>query len=277
MHRTRRRTAFPQPRLTAVPAAAPPVVALAVAQAVALMVALASVLAATPAAAQSPLVPAGNVSASGMASITVEPDLALVTIQYSASGRTPAIAGRAAARRANAIRAAIIALGVPADSLPTTGSSGWWWGSWGNRSNIQVTNNMRDTAYVTNDAFLVRLHDLSLVGRVIDTALTEGAQTISNVEFQATNTRDAQLEAIRQATREARGRAAAVAEASGLALGRVLNMSVNAPPRLLSMAKTMNEGLMDARIAGAATTVVAPELKVDVSVNGSWEMVVGRP
>ncbi|MEA3245881.1 MAG: SIMPL domain-containing protein [Gemmatimonadota bacterium] len=274
MHRTRRRTAFPQPRLTVAPAAAPPVVALALA--VALTVALASVLAATPAAAQ-PLVPAGNVSASGTASITVEPDLALVTIQYSASGRTPAIAGRAAARRANAIRAAIIALGVPADSPPTTGSSGWWWGSWGNRSNIQVTNSMRDTAYVTNDAFVVRLHDLSLVGRVIDTALTEGAQTISNVEFQATNTRDAQLEAIRQATREARGRAAAVAEASGLALGRVLNMSVNAPPRLLSMARTMNEGLMDARIAGAATTVVAPELKVDVSVNGSWEMVVGRP
>lgn len=261
MYRTIRRVANARSRLAALPAA----------------FALAAALAAVPVAAQSPLVPAGSVSASGTASITVEPDLALVTIQYSASGRTPAIAGRAAAQRAHAIRAAIIALGVPADSLPTTGSAGWRWGSWGNRSNIEITNNMRDTAYVTNDAFLVRLHDLPLVSRVIDAALAQGAQTISNVEFQATNTRDAQLEGIRQATREARARATAVAEASGLSLGRVLNMSVNAPPRLISMAKTMNEGFMDARMAAAGTTVVAPELKVDVSVSGSWEMVAGRP
>ncbi|HVZ47653.1 MAG TPA: SIMPL domain-containing protein, partial [Gemmatimonadaceae bacterium] len=126
----------------------------------------------SPLAAQTPSVPAGNVSASGSASITVEPDLALDTIQYSAAGRTPALAGRAAARRANAIRAAIIAVGIPADSLPTTGSQGWWWGSWGDRSSIQVRNDMKDTSYVTNDAFLVRIHDLKLVGRVIDTALT---------------------------------------------------------------------------------------------------------
>ena len=231
----------------------------------------------SPAAAQTPSVPAGNVSASGAASITVDPDLALVTIQYSAAGRTPAQAGRAAARRANAIRAAIIALGIPADSLPTTGSNNWWWGNWGNRSSIQIRNDMKDTSYVTNDAFLVRVHDLRLVGRVIDTALTEGAQTISNVEFQATNTRDARLEAIKQATTEARTQAEAVAEASGLTLGRVLNISVTAPPMVLSMAKSMNEGMAYARMADAATTVVAPELKVQVSVNGNWEMVAGRP
>lgn len=235
-----------------------------------------AVLLMTPALAHAQAVPAGNVSASGTAAITVDPDLALVTIQYSASGRTPALAGRAAARRANAIRAAIVALGIPSDSLPTTGSNGWWWGSWGNRSNIQVRNDMKDTSYVTNDAFLVRVHDLTLVGRVIDTALTEGAQTISNVEFQATNTRDARLDAIKQATTEARAQAEAVAEASGLTLGRVLNISVNAPPMVLSMAKSMNEGMAYARMADAATTVVAPELKVQVSVSGNWEMVAGR-
>lgn len=221
-------------------------------------------------AAQAAAVPAGHVRASGMASIPVEPDLALVTIQYSAAGRTPAIAGRAAARRANAIRAAIIALGIPADSIPAS-SMGGYWGSWGNRSNIQTRNDMKDTSYVTNDAFLVRVHDLRLVGRVIDTALTEGAQTISNVEFQATRTEEAQLEAIRRATVQARARAGAVAEASGLTLGRVIDISVDAPPMVLSMAKSMNEGMAFAR-ADVGTTVVAPELKVSVTVGGSWEM-----
>lgn len=220
-------------------------------------------------AAQS--VPAGNVQSSGVASITVEPDLVVVTIQYSAAGRTPAIANRAAARRANAIRAAIIALGIPSDSMPTAGVGGYW-NNWGNRSNIQIRNDMSDTSYVTNDAYTVRVHNLTLIGRVIDTAMTEGAQTISNVEFEATNTETAQIEAIKRATLQARARAAAVAEASGLVLGRVLNIGVNAPPMVYSMAKSMNEGRAFAR-AAAATTVVAPELKVEVNVSGSWEMV----
>ncbi len=234
-----------------------------------------------PLAAQGPAVgplaagplPAGHVRASGSASITVAPDLALVTIQYSASGRTPAIAGRSAARRANAIRAAIIALGVPADSMPTWGA-GAYWGHAGNRSTIQVRNDMRDTSYVTNDAFTVRLRDLTLVGRVIDTALVQGAQTISNVEFVATNTEGAQLEAIRRATLEARARAGAVAEASGLRLGRVLDVNVDAQPVLHAMMRA-NEGLAFAQ-ADATTTVVAPELKVSVTVSGSWEMVTSR-
>ncbi|MCC7196074.1 MAG: SIMPL domain-containing protein [Gemmatimonadaceae bacterium] len=216
---------------------------------------------------------ASTVNASGAASISVEPDLALITIQYSAAGRTPAIAGRAAAERANAIRAAIIALGVPPDSLPTTGAGGW---RWTNRSGIQVRNDMRDTSYVTNDAFTVRLRNLALVGRVIDTALVRGAQTISNVEFQATNTREVELEAIRRATLDARARAAAVAAASGLALGRVVEVNVITMPGAIAMPAAMSEGLSLARAADAGTTIVAPELKVQVNVNGKWEMVARR-
>jgi hypothetical protein len=45
---------------------------------------------------------------------------------------------------------------------------------------------------------------------------------------------------------------------------------------VLSMARSPNEGMAFARMADAATTVVAPELKVQVSVNGNWEMVSGR-
>ena len=224
-------------------------------------------LAARDAGAQgSTAVPSGEVRASGSASVTVEPDLALVTVQYSASGRTPAIAGRAAARRANAIRAAIIALGVPADSIPTSGR----WGQWGNRSEMQVRNDMRDTSYVTNDAFVVRLRDLSLVGRVIDTALTGGAQTISNVQFLATDTETATLEAIRLATRQARSRAQAAAEASGLRIGRTMDIGIDGTPTSLASNMQLSEGRMSR--ADAGTTVVAPELQVSVSVSGRWEM-----
>ena len=226
-------------------------------------------LAATPAI----MVPSGEVRASGSGSITVEPDLAIVSIQYTAAGKTPAIAGRLAARRANAIRAAVVALGIHRDSLPTTGR----WGNWGNRSGIEVRNDNRDTSYVTNDAFMVRIHDLALVGRVIDTALTEGAQTISNVEFQATKTDGATIEAIKKATVMARAHAAAVAEASGLRLGRVLDVSVDGSSTVIASTMATN-GEMGFRMADALrqTTTVAPELKVAVTVSGRWEMIMPR-
>ena len=212
-----------------------------------------------------------EVRANGSATIPVEADLAIVTIQYSAGGKTPAIAGRLAATKANAIRAAIIALGIPGDSLPTSGRFGRWGAG---RSEIQVRNDMKDTTYVTNDVFSVRIHNLALVGRVIDTALAVGAQTISNVEFQATNTTAATVAAIKKATVTARTHAEAVAEAAGLKLGRAIDLGVDGAQVL--MASSMNDGAMFMKRADAATTVVAPELKVTMSVSGRWELVAPR-
>jgi uncharacterized protein YggE len=237
-------------------------------------------LALTPimAVAQSPVAPAPAVSevhSSGFATISVAADLAVVTIQFSAAGRTPAIAGRLASTRANAIRAAIIALGIPKDSLPTSGRWGRWGGWGGGRSEVQVRNEMRDTSYVTNDVFQVRIHDLTLIGRVIDTALAAGAQTISNVEFRATNTEAATLDAIRQATIMARARAQAVAEASGMRLGRAIQISTDGPGMQLSSTGGASDGAMFRMAAESSTTVVTPELKVVANVSGRWEMLPG--
>jgi uncharacterized protein YggE len=242
-----------------------------------LSVAIASLaLIAANASAQTaqPSQPAGEVRASGTATVGIEPDLALVTVQYSASGRTPAAAGKAAAARADAIRKAIVAVGIPYDSIPTKQAYGWygWYG--GNRSDMQVHNDRRDTTYVTNDAFTVRVRDFKLLGRVIDTALAQGAQTISNVSFQATDDSPARIRAIKEATAQARANAGAIAEASGLRLGRILDISTDASPYFARMDEMSQVGLAQAKAIG--TQVVAPELKVTVSVNGRWEMLSAR-
>lgn len=218
--------------------------------------------------------PAGEVRASGQATASVEPDLAIVTIQFSASGRTPALAGSAAGARAAAIRKAIEAVGIPRDSMPTKGRAGWWWG---NRSEMQFRREMRDTIYVTNDMFAVRIHDLRLIGRVIDTALAEGAQTISNVEFQASSTSAVTIEAIKQATAIARSHAAAMAEASGLRLGRVMELSTDGSPMMFPRFEAADMLSARAVAAPAPTQVVAPELKVTMTVQGRWEMLPGAP
>jgi uncharacterized protein YggE len=214
--------------------------------------------------------PAGEVRASGVATVGIEPDLAVVTIQYSASGKTPAAAGKAAAARADAIRRAIEAVGIPRDSMPTRGRLGWWGGA---RSQMEFRREMRDTVYVTNDAFSVRIRNFDLIGRVIDTALAQGAQTISNVEFQATDESAARLKAIREATIQAKANANAIAEASGLRMGRILDISTEVPQMLARQERAFD---MMAAKSDVGTQVVAPELKVSVTVHGRWEMLTPR-
>jgi uncharacterized protein YggE len=215
--------------------------------------------------------PAGEVRASGVATVAVEPDLAIVTIQYSASAKTPAAAGKAAAARADAIRRAIEALGIPRDSMPTSGGNRWWGGS---RSQMEFRREMRDTVYVTNDAFSVRIRNFALIGRVIDTALAQGAQTISNVEFQATDESGARLKAIKEATIQAKANANAIAEASGLRMGRIVEISTEVQPYMVPR----QERSFDMAMAKAdvGTQVVAPGLKLTMTVHGKWEMIAPR-
>lgn len=204
-----------------------------------------------------------EIRSSGQGAVTVPADLAILTIQFSASARTPMAAGRAAATRANAIRAALIAIGIPRDSMPSNANR------WGLRAQMNVNpNNPRDTTYVTNDAFTVRVRNLSLLGRVIDTAIAEGAQTISNIQFTLTNTQGANSRALQEATRLARANAEAMAVAAGGQLGDLIELSTEPQGY-------MEEAPMFARAAVGAfdesTTIVAPEVTVRVTVRGRWE------
>jgi len=205
-----------------------------------------------------------EIRTSASSSLTVPPDLATISITFTARGRSPRAAGLAAAERANAIRRALIAVGIPKDSLPT----GRQWGWWGNRSSIRTDYAGRDTTYVTTEALTARIRDLTLIGPAIDTALSEGAQEISNVQFTATETGAAYVQALKDATRLVRQRAEAMAQAAGGTLGRTIELTTE-PRRYYEESTFMlRGGSID---GGSATSVVAPQITVTVTVYGRWE------
>src|SRR5688572_19065082 len=63
----------------------------------------------------------------GMAQRTVRPDLAVVTLEFSAVGANPREAGQRVAARADSLRRALHEIGIPRDSL-VSGSRWQWWG-----------------------------------------------------------------------------------------------------------------------------------------------------
>jgi hypothetical protein len=136
---------------------------------------------------------------------SVQPDLGTVTLEFTAVGATPSEAGARLAARADSLRRALGTLGIPRDSL--VNRSRWYW--W--RGRIEVVlgpvryvqraapapdgrrqDMFQDTTYRAHDAIEVRIHDLSKVGAVLDTALGRRITDISDVRFSASDVSAAQ-------------------------------------------------------------------------------------
>jgi uncharacterized protein YggE len=247
-----------------------------------------ALLLAASAGAQTPAPP--EIATTASAEQRVPADLAMVSVRFSRMGRTPAAAGRALALKADSIRTALAALGVPRDSV-VNGSRWYWWrgrieqvetplppdeivrtDERGNRTVRQI--HRSDTTYRAHEQLQVRVRDVPRVGRVIDALLAQGVVEIGDVAFSATDTEAARREAIREATERARARAQVIAEAGGGRLGRTLRLSTDGSGEVRHFdylgLVTTSMGAEQAPAAGA-TVVVAPVITVSATVHGRWE------
>lgn len=239
--------------------------------------------------------PSPEVRTAATAERSVRPELASVTFSFNAIGPTPLAAGRAVAARADSLRRALQALGIPRDSL-VSGSRWYWW-----RGRIEMVVNqpryvpmprdpisgvnrqkeVRDTAYRAHDAVEVRIRDLSKVGPAIDTAFAHGVADISGIRFTASDVSAAREEALRDATRSARRQAEAIADAGGGRLGRTLWLGTDrdSPYDRYEQSFDLSISVQNSYAGpdrGAGTEVIRPSIPVRVTVYGRWEL-LGRP
>lgn len=77
--------------------------------------------------------------------------------------------------------------------------------------------------YRVENSILVATERLELAGKLIDVAVRAGANSVQSIAFGLADDRAYRAEAIREATAHARADARAVAEASGVRLGRLLS------------------------------------------------------
>ena len=80
----------------------------------------------------------------------------------------------------------------------------------------------RIAGYEASNVLTVRLTDFSKIGPVIDAGVDTGVNNMQGVSFGIVDDTRARLEALRNATREARAKAEAIASALGVQLGDVL-------------------------------------------------------
>lgn len=224
------------------------------------LVLLGALLLSVPLRAQVQPVP--QVVVTGHGQVTVIADQAVVMLAVESREASAAAAGAQNARRMAAVRAALVAAGIPADSITTSTYS------------VQPADEYDDgrvrqaSGYEATNVVHVRTRRLDQVGRIIDVALGAGANRVEGVSFSASNTADARRRALAQAIAAARADAEAMAAAGGGTLGTLLELATSASSVDVSNARVAFRG-----DAPMQTSINASDITVSAMVTARWRFI----
>jgi len=202
----------------------------------------------------------------GHGEVKMSPDRATIQIAVQTKAGTASEAAAQNAAKQQAVLTALRALGLTNDQLSTV--------------NYQVYPEQRYeqgkepviTGYNVVNTIVADIRRIDQVGKVIDAALSHGANVISSLQFYSSNTEAGRRVAIGNAITAARGDAEAAARAAGGSLGDLIEINVIAftPPRPMMARQSM-------LATDAAETPINPgqeTLAVDVATR--WRFVRSR-
>lgn len=181
------------------------------------------------------------------------PDLAVVSLAVSGSGRDLAPARDDVNRRASSVLARLRELDVADADLHAPDVSI-------HPEYEYRKGGQRLVGYRVNRQIGAKVRDLDRLGEVLDGAVAAGANEVHGAQMSASDPSSAEHEALRAAVAAAREKAAAVAEAAGSALGQVMRIEEEGDFRGPPMPKARLMAMAEA--ADAPTEIAAGELTV---------------
>lgn len=220
---------------------------------------LAAVLAAGMGQAQTTAQTKGQISVTGEATVTAVPDMATISLGVTTIDPTAAAAMKANSAALAAVMARLKTAGIEDRDLQTSNlqlNPNW----------INSENGMASiTGYTASNILSVRVRDLTILGAVLDAAITDGANTLNGIAFGQSDPKPLQDAARQAAVADAMARAKLMTDAAGITLGRVISISENggygAPMQMLAAADMAK-----------SVPVAAGEIGVSASVNMVFEL-----
>jgi hypothetical protein len=200
----------------------------------AMAILLAACSAAPQAAAQNET-PLRTITVNGEGEVSAAPDMAVISIgvQTEADSAAEALRTNSAAMRATIDK--LKELGVEDRDIQTSGLSiNPRYDYERNRAKPPII------GYTASNTVTVRLRDLDRAGAVIDQAVQSGANNLNGISFTFADPDPLYDAARRDAVADARAKAALLADAAGVELGRLLRIEggyVNAPQPMVKMAR----------------------------------------
>lgn len=170
-------------------------------------------------AAEQPARPTLSVEGTGEANAA--PDQATVAIGITTHAADAAKAQNDNAWTAAQIQKAIAALGIDAKDIQTQNYSF--------RPTYRTEENRRGeiNGYTVDNTVIVCVRDIKLTGKVVDAALSHGANEISSLSFTASDARALRKEALKNAIADARDKADIIAQGLGKRIVGIQTVSEN--------------------------------------------------
>lgn len=163
--------------------------------------------------------PRPTLSVDGQGTGTAAPDIATVTIGVTTQGKDAAKAQNDNAWVSNQIQAAVRGLGIEEKDIQTRNYSFY--------PNYSTDKDHRNevTGYTVNNSVIVVVRDIKLTGKVIDAALSNGANEINSLDFSASDTKAVRKVALLNAIQDARDKADIIAKGLGKRIVGIQNVS----------------------------------------------------
>ncbi len=200
-----------------------------------------------------------TVTVQGTAHMEVVPDQAIISIGVTTSASTATDAQADNARITTAVQQKLLALGISQDKLHTSQYSLYPLYNESDKNNKMPA----VIGYKVNNTVIVTLDDVSMAGKVIDTALGAGANEISGVSFKKKDELQLKQTVLQSAVKEATAKAEAIASALDKHIVKVLEVNENG----ISMQSPENQRYLLKADAAVGTPIQPGNIQVNGSVN----------
>jgi uncharacterized protein YggE len=162
-----------------------------------------------------------TITVMGQATIDAVPDMATLTIDVTQDAPEAAVALAATSEAVGAVIARLQAEGIAARDMQTSGLS--LQPVWSNRASTAEAP-PEITGFVARNGVIIRVRDLTALGRILDLSVQDGANGFQGLQFGLQDPAPLLAEARKEAVADAISRAADLAGAAGLTLGPVLSI-----------------------------------------------------
>ncbi|MBB3945687.1 hypothetical protein GGQ73_001622 [Rhizobium skierniewicense] len=208
------------------------------------------------------------ISVSGEGDAAVAPDMAILSFSVVKQAETAAAALKDNSSAMQEVQAALKSAGIAERDLQTSNFSVQpLYKQFEPKDGVYVAPEI--TGYQVNNGLTVRVRDISKLGEILDRSVTLGINQGGDITFTNDKPETTVTEARKAAVADAVAKAKTLAEAAGVKLGRVLEMTENAQ-RPMPMPQTMMRAA--AMEKSDSVPVAAGENTYKVTVNVTFSL-----
>ena len=206
-----------------------------------------------------------TISVSGEGIVEAQPDRATISVGVVTRDKNPSVVQAANAKAATSVINSIVALGIERKNIST--------GNYNFNPTYRHDNGRSEIdGYEATNSVTIIVDDLNLVGKIIDAALSHGANRVDSLNFGLRDKTACQDKALKLAILDAKRKAEVAANTLGKRIVGVYSVSINhssiEAPRNYKMARSM---AMD-EAAGFETPIESGTLHCSANVHIEFEI-----